>query len=254
VSDAHEGSVFVLGGSLEPVGELKGIGVPLGVAVAADGAICAGSRARRAVLCFSRSGTPTRTLGEGALEMPNDLAFDRAGNLYVADSTANRIRVFGKDGALVRTVGSGGATGALAFPSAVAIAYPPAHPEGELYVADQRNGRVAVFELGGAFRRALGQPASAFGSEWQGRFARLQALAVDALGRVHALDSYQSLVQVLDGETGSFVESYGTFGSGAGELSVPLGIVILRDGRVVVANSENRRLELMRTLVPGNGG
>jgi hypothetical protein len=77
---------------------------------------------------------------------------------------------------------------------------------------------------------------------------------VDALGRVHALDSYQNLVQVLDGETGSFVESYGMFGSGPGELSVPLGIVILGDGRVIVANSENGRLELMRTLAPGQGG
>jgi DNA-binding beta-propeller fold protein YncE len=186
--------------------------------------------------------------------MPNDLALDRAGNLYVADSAANRVQVFDRDGVLVRSVESGGSARALAFPSAVAIAYPPAHPEGELYVADQRNGRVAVFDLAGRFRRALGNSASAFGSQWRGSFTRLQALAVDALGRVHALDSYQNLVQVLDGETGSFVESYGTFGSGPGELSVPLGIAILGDGRVMVTNSGNGRLELMRTLAPGQGG
>jgi len=249
VTDARLGAAFVLDAALAPAAEAGGIGGALGVAVTDDGTPCVGSASRRAVLCLEPGGK-VRALGEGLVAMPNDLAFDHAGRLYVADSAADRVQVLERSGALARTIGAGPAPAALAFPAAVAIAYPPAHPQGELYVADQRNGRVAVFDLRGGFRRALGQPAPAFGTAWQGRFSRLQALAVDALGRVHALDAYQGQVQVLDGETGAFLEAYGAFGSGPGQLSVPLGLAILRDGRVVVANAGNGRLEVLRTLPP----
>jgi DNA-binding beta-propeller fold protein YncE len=255
VTDARQGSVFLLDPALKPLGELEGVGGPLGVAIGGDGTLYVGSRRDRSIHCFDAAGNPTRIVGAGTLEMPNDLALDRLGNLYVADSTANRVQVFDPAGALLRTVGTpGAAAGQLSFPAGVAIAYPPAHPEGELYVADQGNGRVSVFDLEGSFRRTLGQAATAFFGAWQGSFARLQGLAVDALGRVHALDAYQNVVQVLDGETGSFIESYGSFGTGVGQLTVPLGIAILRDGRVVVANAENRRLEELRLLAPGQGG
>jgi DNA-binding beta-propeller fold protein YncE len=255
VSDARRGSLFVFNAELTPIGELKGISTPLGVAAAPDGTVYVGSRAGRTVLVFDATGGAQRTVGAGALEMPNDLALDRAGNLYVADSTAHRVQVFSPDGTLRRTIGAAGSgVGQLLFPAAVTVAYPPAHPDGELYVADQRNGRVAIFDLQGTWARALGGPMGTFGSAWQGRFSRIQALGVDGLGRVHAVDSYQNVVQVLDGDTGAFVSSYGSYGSGDGNVLLPLGIAILHDGRVVVADSENHRLEALRTLAPGEGG
>jgi DNA-binding beta-propeller fold protein YncE len=245
VTDARAGTVHLLGPSLTAVSTISGLGGPLGVAFRADGAICAGSAIRRTVRCFPAHGPPLE-LGAGALSLPNDLAFDRGGDLFVADSAADRVQVLDPRGALVRTIGTDPAPAGLAFPAALAIAYPPAHPEGELYVADQRHGRVAVFDLQGRFRRALGAPGAAFDTTWQGRFVRLQALAVDDLGRVHALDALQSRVQVLDGETGAFLETYGEPGTASGQLSLPLGLAILRDGRVLATSAGTGRLEVLR--------
>jgi DNA-binding beta-propeller fold protein YncE len=244
--------VFALGADLAPEGELAGIGGALGVAFSPGGALCVGSAARGSVRCRG-PGVEEVELGAGTLRLPNDLAFDRAGRLYVADSAADRVQVFGRDGALVRTIGPGPAPAGLAFPAAVAVAYSHAHPRGELYVGDQRNGRVAVFDLGGRFRRALGAPAAAFSGAWQGRFSRIQGLAVDGDGRVHVLDASQKQVQVLDPETGAFLEAYPATAA-AGGRSLPLGLAILRDGRVVVANAEGGRVEVVRTLARGPGG
>jgi DNA-binding beta-propeller fold protein YncE len=254
VTDARTGAAFLLDASLAPVAELADQGGALGVAFAPDGALCVGSVARRAVRCHPSHRGPVQEIGAGQLEMPNDLAFDRRGNLYVADSAAHRVRVFDRRGHLVGAIGTGAAPAGLAFPAAIAVAYPPAHPEGELYVADQRHGRVAVFDLAGGFRRALGAPGAAFATDWQGRFARLQALAVDARGRVYALDSVQSRVQVLDGESGAFLGSYGEPGTAPGQLAVPLGLAILTDGRVVATSADTGRLEVLRAPTSGSGG
>jgi DNA-binding beta-propeller fold protein YncE len=254
-TDFRVGSVFIFDAKQRLVGELQGIPGPLGIAVAPDGTLFVGSKERQAVLAFDANGIPLRAIGEGDLKMPNDLALDRDGLLYVADSSSDRIAVYTVGGELRRTFGArGSGDGQLRFPSAVAVAYRAGHPDGELFVADQGNGRISVFSLAGAYLRSLGRPAEAFSGSWEGSFARLQSLAVDSRGRVHALDAYMNLAQVLDADTGAFLDSYGSYGKGAGQLNVPLALAIAPDGRVVVADSENQRLNLLLTVSPGEGG
>jgi hypothetical protein len=77
---------------------------------------------------------------------------------------------------------------------------------------------------------------------------KAQSLLVDKYARVHACDSYMSIVQILDPDTGSYVDSYGSFGKGTGELNLPLDIAIDDLGRVAVANSGNGRIEIIYTV------
>jgi DNA-binding beta-propeller fold protein YncE len=201
---------------------------------------------------YSATGVQLFVIDTGNIRMPNDLALDRQGRVYVADSLSDTVKVYDTAGRWLREIGWAGADeGGLLFPVAVTVAYRTGaggHEEGELYVADQDNARVQVFDLQGAFLRTYGSAVPAFSTDWHGRFVKLQSLAMDARGRLHAADSYLNTVQILDADTGDYRDSYGRFGTDAGQLNVPLDIFITRSGRVVVANAENHRVEVIYTV------
>ena len=255
VSDAKVGSVFIYnteGSSLSVVGELKGLDRPLGVVVDEGGNIYVGNDGRDNVEVYSPSGSKLLTVDEGGIQKPNDLVLDRRGNLYVADSIAHTIRVYSPAGKKLREIGGpGDGDGYLFFPAALALTYrttDDGQEVGELYVADQGHARVQVFDLAGGFLRAYGGPVGAFSSDWEGKFVKLQSLAFDAQGRLHAADCYMNRVQILDPGFGGLVASYGSYGTEPGELNLPLDLVITAGGQVFVANAENHRVELIETV------
>jgi DNA-binding beta-propeller fold protein YncE len=248
VSDPKVGSVFIYDADLNLVGELKEFARPLGVAVNAGGAIYVGDAGTGNMQIFNAQGEKLLALAEGSIRMPNDIALDRDGNLYVADSAAAIIRVYDPAGAHLRNIGGPGDNdGELKFPSSVAVAY-RGGGAGELYVADQGHFRVQVFDLQGNFLRGYGEAVEAFSLDWQGKFVKVQGLALDADGRLHAADCYLNKVQILDADTGDYLDHYGEFGTAAGQLNVPLDIVITPDGRVIATNSGNQRVEIIQAM------
>ena len=247
VSDPFVGSVFIYDSELKPIGEIKGMGRPLGVAVNSGGSIYVGDDATDNMLIYNSDGELLLTLAEGSILMPNDIAIDEYANVYVADSVGATIRVFDPTGAHLRDIGRpGDGDGELKFPSSIAIAYRQPG-QGELFVADQGNFRIQVFDLEGAFLRAYGTAVEAFSMEWQGRFAKAQSLAVDSAGNLHALDSHLNKIQILSADTGAYISSYGSFGLSRGKLNVPLDILLTPGGEAVVTNAGNRRVEIIQT-------
>jgi sugar lactone lactonase YvrE len=209
----------------------------LGLAVDTLGNIYVGNNQFDNVEVYTPEGSKTATIGAGTVHMPNDMAFDGNGKLYVADSRRNRIWVF--DPATGANLGSIGA-GELRFPSALTISGQ------ELFVADQSNFAVKVFDLQGTLLRSFGEEVSSgFGYKWKGKFVRLQALAIDATGRLHTLDSHMGIIQILDATGGAYITSYATNGSGPGELDMPLDMDLNQYGQMAVSNTRNERLELL---------
>ena len=237
VTDAKVGSIFVYDSELSLLGEIKGLGKPLGVAVNALGDIYVGNNQFDNVEVYSPEGIKTATIGAGTVEMPNDLAFDQDGKLYVVDSKRNRIEVFDPaTGANLSSIG----VGELRFPSALVISGQ------ELFVADQSNHQVKVFDLQGTLLRSLGgEVEQVFGYKWKGKFVRLQSLAIDATGRLHVLDCHMARIQILDPVTGGYITYYGSQGTDPGELNLPLDIDLNPYGEVAVANTKNERVELL---------
>jgi DNA-binding beta-propeller fold protein YncE len=239
VSDALAGSVFVYERQpeLTPVAEVQHLAKPLGVALDASGRLYVGVDGRDRVEVYDAGGALVATIGDGSIQMPNDLAFDAAGNLYVVDSRSNQVWVYDPSGALLRSIGQG----ELRFPVALAIS------GAELYVADQRNYQIKVFDLQGNLLRTLGGPVTqgSLGWKWKGQFVRLQAVGLDAAGRLHALDSHQGLIEVLNATTGAFLTSYGAKGTGPGQLSLPLGMAVNSAGETAVADADNQRIEIL---------
>ena len=258
VSDTQLGSVFLYDHAYVLQGEIKGVYEPLGVAVALDGRIYVGSQGHRNIKIYLPDGAIFGSMGNSLVSKPNDMAFDFDGNLYVADSVQNEILVFDSSRHHARTIGGPGSEdGQLSFPSSVAIAYyrdGGGATVGELFVADQGNARVQVFDLQGTFLRKFGsKPTERFGG-WNidGRFTRLQSIQIDDLYRVHAVDSQLTTIQILDAQSGAYIDRYGTFGQDPGELNLPLDITICDPlsgiQKVVAANNGNGLVETVYTL------
>jgi hypothetical protein len=239
VSDAQAGAVTVYERrpGLTPVARYTGISRPLGIALGPTGLLYVGVDGNDSVEVYDSQGTNTQSIGTGSILMPNDLDFDSAGNLYVVDSKSNQIQVYDpSSGALLSTIGAG----ELRFPVALEISGP------EIFVADQRNSQVKVFDLQGNLLRVLGGfvTQGSLGYKWKGKFVHLQSVSIDSTGRLHALDTQQGMVEVLDATSGAFITSYGVKGTGIGQLSLPLDIDINSADETAVSDAENRRVEI----------
>ena len=105
-------------------------------------------------------GLPGAGQQSDVFQRPTDVAWDAAGNIYVADGYGNsRITKFDKHGKFVKSWGSRGADpGMFNTPHGIAI-----DVQGNVYVADSRNNRIQVFDSEGTFKTQIanvGSPAA----------------------------------------------------------------------------------------------
>jgi DNA-binding beta-propeller fold protein YncE len=107
-----------------------------------------------------RGGQPGEGVKADIFERPTDVAWDAAGNIYVADGYSNaRVAKFDKDGKFIKSWGSRG-TGQGQFNTLLGIAV---DKQGNVYVADSGNKRIQVFDGDGNFRteiQNIGSPAA----------------------------------------------------------------------------------------------
>jgi hypothetical protein len=105
-------------------------------------------------------GLPGAGAQSDVFNRPTDVAWDAAGNIFVADGIGNaRVAKFTSKGAFIKSWGSKGAGPGL-FGTVLGIAV---DTQGNVYVADGGNNRIQVFDNGGTFKTQytnVGTPAA----------------------------------------------------------------------------------------------
>ncbi|MFQ5349299.1 MAG: hypothetical protein ACE5EG_02520, partial [Thermoanaerobaculia bacterium] len=176
--DRDEGKMDVLGTR----GALR-LKQPLGISVGPDDSIFVADPGLGRVVRFDPEGKLLAAYGrEGDLVNPVDAVVAPDGErLFVADSKAHRILVFDlATGDIRASFGEkGSAEGQFAFPTSLAFG-----PAENLYVVDQINGRVQVFDGQGDFLDTFGELGVGFGA-----FARPKGVAVDEVGLIYVTDN-----------------------------------------------------------------
>jgi uncharacterized protein (TIGR03437 family) len=261
-------------------------GNPVAVALDASGAVYVADENNNRIRRFVVGGAVTTfagtavSVGDGGqspqavLVSPTGTAVDSAGNLYIADQGANRIRKVTPSGTIATVAGNGqtgswgnngpATSAALNSPQGVAV-----DSAGNLYIADTSNneirrvdavtGKITAFAgpgccYAGAGTGGDGGPATA------AALLSPRAVAVDGTGNVYFVDQVR-INGVAEGVAVRRVDTKGTIGiwvgggpvtgfSGDGgsprnaELSGSLntGIAIGPDGSLYIADTDNNRV------------
>lgn len=203
-----------------------------GVGVNDAGEVFVGELDRGRVAVFDAWGLPARFLGagDGELRAPLGIAVDPVGHrVFVADGAAQHVKIFADP--------SGVRLAILPLPDCApsGIAFDPA--TGELFVGDAKHGNVRVLDAAGTPLRTLG----GFGSG-AGQITRTGGVAIGRDGNVYVVDTFQTRVAVFSRQ-GPFLAFVGSAGSAPGQLALPLDVATTGFGQILVAASENLRLE-----------
>ena len=223
---------------LDAFGRLKArievTGVVRSVACTADGKVIASHGST--VTVYNSAGVDLYNLSGFVFDLPNGITTDAAGNIYVADSKANKIVVFSQTGQYTGSFGVPGTrAGQLNFPTGIAYE----KITNQIAVADTLNNRVQFFDTAGNIKRTIGTPTILSGPLC---FTYPQGIAFDyAVGvRMFVVDTYQSWVQVIDvGQTApAFLGYIGNYGFADGQFTIPSDAVIdSHNGRLLVVDN-----------------
>ncbi|HEX8395300.1 MAG TPA: 6-bladed beta-propeller [Longimicrobium sp.] len=135
--------------------------------------------------------------GEVDFGMIVDVAMDAEGRVWVADASSNDIRVFTRDGELVRTVGRRGG-GPAEFTSLGGMDWDLA---GRLWVMDGGNARFSVWDTAGNLVATHPRTVDVSTTPWPlgfDRSGRLFDVASVGGAEIDALVAYDSLLKPLD--------------------------------------------------------
>lgn len=227
---------------------IPGLERPLGLAVHGS-QVFVGSLGGGSVQVYDaarRSFLPALGSGVGEFTMPNSIAVASDGTAYVADSPEHVVKVYGPNGAHLKTLGGrGSADGQFVFPVAVAV------DSTRLIVGDQGNHRLQVFDRDGRWQRSIGEPVPAAissAADFRGRFTRIQGVAIHG-DTTLVLDSYHSHVQAFDRD---FVSTgfYGRAGDCESCLALGLDIAVDPAGRILATDPERSRWVTLPGTVP----
>ncbi len=241
---------------------------PFSMAADAAGNVYIADRDNHRVRRIDTTGNITTVAGNGeqgffgdgglatsaSLNTPTAVAVDASGNVYIADSNNNRIRVvangnintFAGNGNAGYSGDGGAATSASLYtPRGVAV-----DANGVVYIADTNNHVVRKVSAGTISTIAgNAQQQGFYGDNGTASSAGLDTptgIAVDATGKVYVADSNNHRVRLLSGATLSTLAGNGTAaysGDGAAATSAaiafPLGVSLDGMGNIFVADSNN---------------
>ncbi len=215
---------------------------PMGIGIGPQGTIYVADVGLDKIIGFDPEGTVIASIGhEGELENPTDVAVSPDGkNLFVADSKAHRIVIFNREsGERISSFGKRGeGDGEFGWPTSLAFG-----PEGNLFVLDQINCRVQVFDSEGRYLDQFGSRGKGFG-----QFDRPKDIAVDEVGFIYITDNAYNNFQIFDADF-SLLTFVGSGGRSPGRFFGASGIDV-RGDEIVAVDQLGARVQVFKFITP----
>jgi DNA-binding beta-propeller fold protein YncE len=151
-----------------------------------------------------------------------------------------------RDVAAVQVWGSiGTAAGQFQSPHSIAVS-----ADGSIYVADGFNHRVQKFNARGEYVASIGTPSGQIPNPPEGTFNEPWGVAVAPDGSIYVADTWNHRIEHFKAD-GAFIKGWGTMADTGGKATGseglfygPRGIVVDATGRVLVADTGNKRVQV----------
>jgi outer membrane protein assembly factor BamB len=157
-----------------------------------------------------------------------DITFDAAGNIYVSESGARRVRVFDPERRLIAEWGEHG-TGPGQFVEPLGIAV---DSEGNVYVVDLQRHDIQKFDGQGNLLAAISTDA----------FDAAVYMAIDAEDTLWVAVDYSVAAFSSDGE---LLHTFGSEGTGPGQFEWPIDVAVGADGTIYAADMTTGRIQTL---------
>jgi WD40 repeat protein len=165
------------------------------------------------------------------------VAADGKGTVIVVVREAPHFRVLTTDGEYVKSWGEAGS-----FGMAHSVHF---DGDGNIWASDPIDHVVHKFDSDGNLLMTLGERGVSGDNTSRDHFNQPNYVAFGANGDVFVSDGYRNSRVVQFTATGDFVRIIGGVrGSGFGELMLPHGVAIDSEGRVLVSDSDNKRISI----------
>lgn len=182
--------------------------------------------------------------GQDHRDIP-DVCVDAENQIYLYTRHGSEVLVYDAGGRFLRSWGQG------LFESSHGIT---AGPDGSIYCADHKGHAIRKFNARGEQLMVLGTPGVPSPTGYDGRnwptvscsagpFNTCTKLAVAPNGELYVSDGYGNARVHRFSAQGELLQSWGEPGTDPGQFSLPHGVLVLPDGRVLVADRENDRIQ-----------
>jgi trimeric autotransporter adhesin len=249
------------------------LNTPIGVAVDTAGNLYIADAFNNRIRKVNAAGVITTVAGNGdarfsgdhaaatsaSLSAPFGVAVDKAGNVYIADTSSHRIRKVDTSG-MINTVAGNGTEGfsgdggpaaraSLNFPTGVTV-----DRAGNLFITDQSNNRIRKVSTVGVITTVAGNGDAGFsGDHAAATSARLNlpiGTAVDAADNLYIADMSNHRIRKVSADgivttvAGNGIGGFSGDGSAAtrATLNSPGGVAVDMAGNIFVADSLNNRI------------
>ena len=171
---------------------------------------------------------------------PYDLAVHRNGRIFVLNrcdpprAAAIRVGICNLDEDYLGEFGYGYGSGDGQMVWPVAMAFDSSE---RLYITDEHNQRISIFDNLGKFLDKWGTPGTA-----EGELNGPAGIALDQDDNVYVVDQHNHRVQKFTSD-GSYLLGWGELGSGSGQFNLPWGLAVDSQGDVYVADWRNDRVQ-----------
>jgi sugar lactone lactonase YvrE len=194
---------------------------------------------------------------------PQGLVTDTAGNLYVADTGNNTIRIVGASGSVLTLAGTAGVAGSNDGPAGTALFNAPVglafDSENNLYITDSQNYSVRLLTpamVVSTFAGTSGQTGFADGTGSGARFTLPTGIAVDANDNLYVADSFFRTIRAIT--SGAVVTTIAgnpntqgvALGPLPGSLNQPFGIAVVAGSPVSLVVPDVGENSVLRITLP----